>query len=749
MHGRHAEIEAVWRWVRPRARWLALVTGLALIALGMFGTGVSYAASQSITSSGPLTKITISDDLNCSVNHTGDTQGEWYGDTACGTFVVTGSLIFGPANIPAGGAVTGASGYHAWTPVSQSAVTGSGTSADPFKIVTVVSGGTNAPIQVSETDTYVVGQEAHRTDVTVTNNGAGPLAARVYRAGDCFLQDSDNGFGRVDTTTGAITCVGAAKDASGTVTGPGTRIEQFFPLTGGSSYMEDVYSTVWARIGARQPFPNTCRCATDPTTDYIDNGAGLSWDLSLPAGGSTVVSDLTSFSPAGVQPLTTTKTADAASVPGGSTDGYTIKIHNPNTTAATVDSITDTLPSGFTYTSGSTTGATTANPTISGQNLSWAGPFNLPAGGDLTLHFNVKVSSTPGDYFNNAGGTSSGSAIAGTGNTAKITVTSAPTTTTSSTSTTTPGGGGGTTTTTPGGGGGTTTTTPGGGGGTTTTRPGGSGGTTTTTPGGGGGTTTTTPGGGGGTTTTTPGGGGGTTTTTPGGSGGTTTTTTTPGGGGGTTTTLSPGSGTTTTTRPGTTTTTATSSGAGTTTTTAGSGSGGSTTTTTTTVAPGAGGVIQPSTTTTERCSVSQSVSSVSPATTTTGAQVTVIDDCFSPGQILTAVLQSTTVQLGTVRADALGRYSLTFVVPKEIGTGVHHIVVTGPGPGVAVHTSTGTITVRTSAVGAAALPRTGPPGILSFLTILAGISLLLGTGLSRLRRPRWARPIRPWKPFI
>ena len=105
-----------------------------------------------------------------------------------------------------------------------------------------------------------------------------------------------------------------------------------------------------------------------------------------------------------------------------SADGYTITIHNSNSDAVVVNTITDTLPAGFTYTPGSTTGATTSDPTVSGQNLTWSGPFNDPAGGDVTLHFGVTVSSTAGTYYNNAGGSAETTAVAQTGDTAPITV---------------------------------------------------------------------------------------------------------------------------------------------------------------------------------------------------------------------------------------------------------------------------------------------------------------------------------------
>src|SRR6266581_3758372 len=386
---------------RRRLGLLYTVCLLAGAALALSST----ASASSIVSAGPLTSITISPDLNCNVFHTGDFSPEWFGGTACGTLAVDQSTatLYGPLSIPAGG---GASPRTAFTPLSQVGPTGTGTSLDPFRIVTVAGLGVSG-LTITQTDTYVVGQESYRTDVQISNSNFTPRSVRLYAAGDCFLQSSDSGFGRVDGS--AIACT-ATSD-------PGSRIEQLFPLTSGSSYMEAFFDTMWAQIGAQAAGPNACDCAT-----FEDNAILLSWDVTVPGGGSVTVSHLTTFSPLGFAPLSTTKTADSSTVTLGGTDGYTITIHNPNASPVVVNSVTDTLPAGFAYVPSSTTGATTADPTISAQTLTWNGSFSAPAGGDVTLHFNVTASSTPGTYFNNAGGDAGTVAVVSTGDTAPITV---------------------------------------------------------------------------------------------------------------------------------------------------------------------------------------------------------------------------------------------------------------------------------------------------------------------------------------
>jgi uncharacterized repeat protein (TIGR01451 family) len=408
---------------------LAALMQVSVTALAKAPPLAGPATTASIASSGPITDITISTDLNCAVNHVGDTSPEWYGTTACGTFIVIGGNLYGPASIPAGSSATGAE-TAAFTPVSQSATTGAGTLASPYKIVTVVRAATTG-VALTETDTYVTGNEYYQTDVRIRNAGVAAINVILYRGGDCFLQNSDRGYGFIDPT-GGIAC------QAGTATTRGTRIEEFKPITPGNRWIEDFYDTVWAAIGAKTPLPNTCLSGTTCGT-YIDNAIALSWNLTIPAAGSLTVSSLNLFAPQGVANLVVTKTADQPTLPpGGGVDGYTITIANPNAGSATANTVSDTLPAGFTYRAGTTTGATTADPGVVGQTLTWTGPFSIPANGSITLHFQVDSATANGTYFNNATATSAAFGVTPSGNTAPITVGVTPTPTPSPTPTPTP-----------------------------------------------------------------------------------------------------------------------------------------------------------------------------------------------------------------------------------------------------------------------------------------------------------------------
>jgi uncharacterized repeat protein (TIGR01451 family) len=333
----------------------------------------------------------------------------------CGTFVAVGGSLYAPNFTAHGGTATGGLGsYTPFTPVSQSNVMGTGTAADPFRVVTVADVGLTG-LRIQQTDLYAVGDEAYRTDVTISNSGGGAVSGVVYRAGDCFLGGSDIGFGFTEVF-GNRKAVGCSVNANNS---PPARIEEWVPLTGGNNFYQAFYSAVWSWIGTKATFPDTCGC-----TVFQDNGGGISWVFTVAPGGSLTFSHVTTFSPTGKQALATSKTADSPTSSAGSQNGYTITISNPNPDAVTLNTITDTLPAGFSYVPGSTTGVTTSNPSISGQALTWSGPFTVPATGSVSLHFLVTVASTPGDYFDEAGGDAAGGyTVLPTGPTARITIT--------------------------------------------------------------------------------------------------------------------------------------------------------------------------------------------------------------------------------------------------------------------------------------------------------------------------------------
>ena len=438
--------------IPPRTKIALTIVGLLSLA-GIFYAGNPTSTKKQhraleaplmtpfmdIASAGPLTHVWVGNELSCQVQHIADAPDyEFYGPDIfpadAGTFIAMDGVLYAPDftnhEYTSAGFLLGA--YTPFTPVSQTPVTGSGATADPFKVVTVVDVAATG-LHIQQTDTYVDGQEHYTTEVMISNDGAGTASGVLYRAGDAFLGGSDTGYGFTEGFSGDRNAVACSVNANNV---PPGKIEEFIPLTGGNNYFQNEYDTVWSAIGSQAPFPDTCAC-----TDNLDNGAGISWNFSIPAGGSATYSHVTTFSPLGLEGLVTSKTADSPTSPAGTQNGYTITIENPNANDVTVSSITDTLPAGFAYVPGSTTDATTNDPAIVAQMLTWSGSFSVPARDSISLHFAVIVADTPGDYFNEAGGSAEeGYNVIGTGPTAQITVTAAstPTPTAGASSTPTP-----------------------------------------------------------------------------------------------------------------------------------------------------------------------------------------------------------------------------------------------------------------------------------------------------------------------
>jgi hypothetical protein len=244
-----------------------------------------------ISSAGPLTKIFAATDASTQVAHIleqGSTNPyEFYpahstfGDA--GTFLAVAGVLYAPRFLEHddGTATASLGAFTGYTSVSQSAVSGAGTPADPFKITTVVSApGTG--LTITQRDSYVVGQESYRTDVTISNSSGATRTGIVYRGIDCYLGGSDHGYGFVTGTAPACTTT-----ANNT---PPERFIQLQPITAGNNYFQSDFYTVWATIGTQAALPNTCAC-----TEFIDNGIAISWPFSIPNGGSSTYSHNTAI----------------------------------------------------------------------------------------------------------------------------------------------------------------------------------------------------------------------------------------------------------------------------------------------------------------------------------------------------------------------------------------------------------------------------------------------------------------------
>lgn len=223
-----------------------------------------------VISGTPLT-IHVGDDMSFQVyNSAVPGSGQIYPSSCAstadmGVFVDMAGILYAPdfANHPCGSATSSIGTYTAWTPVSLSAVTGTGTAADPFRVVVVADAGTTG-LRLTMTVSYVNGENFFRESYVFTS-ASGPLTFNVFTGADIYLASSDDGVPIFDATSGSP----GGRSGSPCSSPSGYNI-LFIPLTPANAYSANEYNTVWAQIGAGS-LPNSV------STGCQDNGAALQW----------------------------------------------------------------------------------------------------------------------------------------------------------------------------------------------------------------------------------------------------------------------------------------------------------------------------------------------------------------------------------------------------------------------------------------------------------------------------------------
>jgi large repetitive protein len=131
--------------------------------------------------------------------------------------------------------------------------------------------------------------------------------------------------------------------------------------------------------------------ASGTQVKHTDLGGTVSGDDTLPAVG-------------GEAAITLSKTVDTSLITepaGPTTVRFTVTATNTGSSTGVLDRFDDTLPAGTTYVAATARYAgRTVTPAVSGNTLTFYGPFNVPAGGTATLVYDVTVPATAGSYVN-------------------------------------------------------------------------------------------------------------------------------------------------------------------------------------------------------------------------------------------------------------------------------------------------------------------------------------------------------------
>ena len=263
----------------PVIRLVALV---AVVSALQLTTSMSQAATPAtdIQSAGPLTDIYIGNDLSCQVRNGGFSSTEYFpnanGSGDCGTFLFLNSDnaaggLFGPdfASHAGGTATSFPQGEMPFTtsPGNQS-ISGSGSATSPYKVTTTVTltsptGNIPVVLEITQVDSYIVGENFYRTDVTVTNTGTvtPDNGAELYHAADCMLRGSNTGFGAFEPSSASPNTAACTPNVLGN---PPSALEEFEPITPGNHWEQRTVPTLWSDLNGMNLADSCLNCRGTP-----------------------------------------------------------------------------------------------------------------------------------------------------------------------------------------------------------------------------------------------------------------------------------------------------------------------------------------------------------------------------------------------------------------------------------------------------------------------------------------------------
>ncbi|WP_392398566.1 class I SAM-dependent methyltransferase [Corynebacterium lehmanniae] len=233
---------------------------------------------------GDIESLEISPNLHCMLRHHGNIEPSFFGGDSCGTFIAiereggNGEIEYDAF----GSGAYGVYGYEDFTPISQE-VTGTGKPEDPFRIISKVAAGSTG-IVITQEDRLLEDNTTVMTKIEVENNSGQKKNVALYRAGDCYLADNDLGEVAAGETYGA--CVNKLDKEERLIQFRHERRED--DHKGGdrgaiAARYQDVYGAI-SRYETFRPLSGQI--------GEVDNGAGLSWKVSLPNGKSNFYSSM-------------------------------------------------------------------------------------------------------------------------------------------------------------------------------------------------------------------------------------------------------------------------------------------------------------------------------------------------------------------------------------------------------------------------------------------------------------------------
>jgi hypothetical protein len=170
-----------------------------------------------------------------------------------------------------------------YTPVSQSPVSGDGSSGNPFSQTTVFKVVDSAKVEdalITETTTYVNGAPQFSSTYTVKNTSASTLYFRAMYAGDLFVNGADEGTGVF--LGGSPRFIGGQNASTGVL---GGLQEEPSPALPWSGYEELNYPDIWSKVFGTVESLNAFNGGIE--LNNVDNAVGVEWNQFRAAGLAT------------------------------------------------------------------------------------------------------------------------------------------------------------------------------------------------------------------------------------------------------------------------------------------------------------------------------------------------------------------------------------------------------------------------------------------------------------------------------
>jgi uncharacterized repeat protein (TIGR01451 family) len=242
-------------------------------------------------------------------------------------------------------------------------------------------------------------------------DGSGPAAAVDLTGNNVTVP---NGGSNTGSLLGAIASANNGSIPAGASIV--VRVPVAVTATNGQTVSVTLGNTSGQPSNSNTPFVVGANGSGSKDTYTVDNADGVANEAAgIPLNGDATshrqeASTTTSvIIPAAAVSLIVTKTTSTPSVAAGGAATYTIKVTNPSSSSVSNVSITDALPSGFTYDAtigvpilqNSATRTATVNPTAGSTSPNW-GTFSLPANASVSISFtaNTNNNQATGTYQN-------------------------------------------------------------------------------------------------------------------------------------------------------------------------------------------------------------------------------------------------------------------------------------------------------------------------------------------------------------